>query len=372
MPVQHTASGAGAPTSAPPSLSAHYLDTSTGDQYMAKGTASVSDWVKVGGEKPLSAVVWEGKAHPTADIDFAGVVYNAALENLKFVAVAGKTSIYASGGDPYWNSFTTSETDTLWSQVASGPAGVMVASADCTKVAYSTTGTTWTVYTTPVPAGSSGMLVYNPVLVLFMLYVQGPTGTDVYSSDDGYTWVQETLTLPADNILGFSGKVSGKDQFVGAVINLATMEAHSAVSDDGLTWTTVGAPLVDGVGVITHAAYSPALGRYLVSRTGINTLQYSDDGLATLNDIPEQDSGVQLGGSGVYFLPERNLFYTSTGPLGTWDTQLTLSRDGLSFTPVILPQMVEMAYPTGFVWDAGAKCLIIVCHQSMTRYARIL
>lgn len=47
--VQHTASGAGAPTSPPPSIGAHYTDTSSGDQYLAKGVLSPSDWVLQGG-----------------------------------------------------------------------------------------------------------------------------------------------------------------------------------------------------------------------------------------------------------------------------------------------------------------------------------
>lgn len=45
MSIQHVVTGAGAPTAAPPSVSAHYTDTTTGDQYLAKGTASAADWV---------------------------------------------------------------------------------------------------------------------------------------------------------------------------------------------------------------------------------------------------------------------------------------------------------------------------------------
>lgn len=43
--TQHIFSGAGAPTLAPTSLAAHYIDTTTGNQYLAKGTASAADWV---------------------------------------------------------------------------------------------------------------------------------------------------------------------------------------------------------------------------------------------------------------------------------------------------------------------------------------
>lgn len=43
--IQHVFSGAGAPATAPGSLSAHYTNTTNGDQYYAKGTDSAADWV---------------------------------------------------------------------------------------------------------------------------------------------------------------------------------------------------------------------------------------------------------------------------------------------------------------------------------------
>lgn len=42
--AQHVVVGSGAPTQAPPSLQAHYLDTVTKDIYLATGTASHEDW----------------------------------------------------------------------------------------------------------------------------------------------------------------------------------------------------------------------------------------------------------------------------------------------------------------------------------------
>lgn len=42
--VQHTASGAGAPASAPPSVGAHYADAENGDQYIAHGATAADDW----------------------------------------------------------------------------------------------------------------------------------------------------------------------------------------------------------------------------------------------------------------------------------------------------------------------------------------
>lgn len=42
----HTTEGAGVPNFAPPSKSAHYLDTASGNFYLAKGTAGPADWVR--------------------------------------------------------------------------------------------------------------------------------------------------------------------------------------------------------------------------------------------------------------------------------------------------------------------------------------
>ncbi|MDF3840493.1 hypothetical protein [Pseudomonas citronellolis] len=42
--VEHVLSGAGAPTAAPPSISAHYVDTVSGAAYISTGTSNASDW----------------------------------------------------------------------------------------------------------------------------------------------------------------------------------------------------------------------------------------------------------------------------------------------------------------------------------------
>lgn len=42
--VEHVLSGAGAPTDAPPSVAAHYVDTDTGRHYISTGTSSPEDW----------------------------------------------------------------------------------------------------------------------------------------------------------------------------------------------------------------------------------------------------------------------------------------------------------------------------------------
>ncbi len=40
----HLIEGEGAPTTPPPSIGAHYIDTTSGDQYLAAGTTSATDW----------------------------------------------------------------------------------------------------------------------------------------------------------------------------------------------------------------------------------------------------------------------------------------------------------------------------------------
>lgn len=42
--IQHVVTAAGAPSAAPPSIGAHYIDTLSGASYIATGTATVDDW----------------------------------------------------------------------------------------------------------------------------------------------------------------------------------------------------------------------------------------------------------------------------------------------------------------------------------------
>ncbi|EPA6883279.1 hypothetical protein N0531_02030 [Pseudomonas aeruginosa] len=46
--VTHVLSGAGEPLDPPPSIGAHYVNTNNGALYLAKGTSSGADWVKLG------------------------------------------------------------------------------------------------------------------------------------------------------------------------------------------------------------------------------------------------------------------------------------------------------------------------------------
>lgn len=74
--IEHVLSGAGAPELPPPSLGAHYIDTTTGDLYQATGTSEVGDWrvaVSDSGWVPVPAL--NGYASPPEMRKINGVVY---------------------------------------------------------------------------------------------------------------------------------------------------------------------------------------------------------------------------------------------------------------------------------------------------------
>lgn len=89
MTVQHTAQGAGAPTAAPPSLNAHYLDTTSKTSYVAVGTASAADWKPTATKDDVQTVAGAlagkvdavpGKALSTEDYSAEDKAKLAALE----------------------------------------------------------------------------------------------------------------------------------------------------------------------------------------------------------------------------------------------------------------------------------------------------
>lgn len=87
MTIQHTVEGAGAPATVPPSRGAHYLDTTTGDQYLAKGTASVSDWVLQASRAALDSGL-AGKVDKEAGKGLSSNDYTAA-EKTKLAGLEG-------------------------------------------------------------------------------------------------------------------------------------------------------------------------------------------------------------------------------------------------------------------------------------------
>lgn len=123
MTVQHIVTGLGVPTEAPPSLGAHYIDESSGDQYLAKGVAGVSDWVrlpKAGGGDLTKAdfytLVPQGYYGTGEDVDGAGLrLFNRKGLGCLFYGglegYVGTAPVYRVGTGPdiafgdhdYWN-----------------------------------------------------------------------------------------------------------------------------------------------------------------------------------------------------------------------------------------------------------------------------
>lgn len=56
MTVQHVFSGAGAPSEAPESIGAHYIDTAAKAVYLAVGTGTVADWVMLASNAEVVAL----------------------------------------------------------------------------------------------------------------------------------------------------------------------------------------------------------------------------------------------------------------------------------------------------------------------------
>ena len=94
MTVLHIVEGVGAPATAPPSKAAHYLNTTTGELYIAKGTASAADWVllaeAVATAQALAAHVASATPHATL----------GGVDSLTFDTTAG---IVVGPGQMAWN-----------------------------------------------------------------------------------------------------------------------------------------------------------------------------------------------------------------------------------------------------------------------------
>lgn len=88
--ARHSSYGAGAPTTIPKAINQHYTNTTNGDQYIAKGTSSPSDWVLQGGGSVSSvfgragAVVAQPGDYSASDVgaDPSGTAATAISDHL--------------------------------------------------------------------------------------------------------------------------------------------------------------------------------------------------------------------------------------------------------------------------------------------------
>ena len=120
MSVTHAISGAGAPDAAPPSINSHYTNTSNGDLYLAKGTASVDDWVRVATATMLQslAVAVEGVEEGLGGKVDKVAGYGLSQENF---TAAEKAKLAGLEGSHYRGTFVSLEA--LESAIPSGLAG---------------------------------------------------------------------------------------------------------------------------------------------------------------------------------------------------------------------------------------------------------
>lgn len=146
MTVQHTAQGVGAPTTAPPSLNAHYLDTASKVSYVAVGTASAADWQPTATKDDVQAVsgalagkvdAVPGKALSTEDYSTEDKAKLAAIEGSHYkgtyasfsalaaahpTAGAGDYADVDGGLDIDVKRFAWDATDSLWIAIGGSPA----------------------------------------------------------------------------------------------------------------------------------------------------------------------------------------------------------------------------------------------------------
>jgi len=66
--AQHVVTAAGPPTTAPPSIGAHYINSTNGDIYLGNGTASVDDWLLGGGSGASGGKIYRNVSSDQASV----------------------------------------------------------------------------------------------------------------------------------------------------------------------------------------------------------------------------------------------------------------------------------------------------------------
>lgn len=87
--VQHIVTGAGAPSSAPPAVGAHYIDTTNKKTYVSTGTAAASDW---GQPLATGTLIVTGTAAPSSAPPAVGAHYVNTTAKKTYIAVGTASS----------------------------------------------------------------------------------------------------------------------------------------------------------------------------------------------------------------------------------------------------------------------------------------
>ena len=158
-----------------------------------------------------------------------------------FVAVPGgssNTTIISADGIN-WTAGGNLPSSSLWKTVGYGDGKFVALAQGSTAAAYSTDGITWTSVTLPVGGAWKSVVCGGGRFVAVSYDISCGT---VYS-DDGITW--HAGNLPTDGTYKWEAITYGNGYFVAADMNPSSC-AHSAYSTDGINWTLVAFPAVQG------------------------------------------------------------------------------------------------------------------------------
>lgn len=224
MTVQHTASGAGAPTSPPPSIGAHYTDTSTGDQYLSKGVLSVADWVLLGGAGGKKVVA---------------LVAGASTLTL----AQANTFLAASEGGEVTIPLRSSVNFPIGTEIEIGQIGVnsvTLAASDGVELIYKDS--------TKLETNGRGTMIRLKQVASDVWLVSGDLVPEVYLA--AITWER-------------IGPISGVMQFVSAPVGLG-IAVVGGDQGSSLWWTEDGVTYTSGMAGVTvkGLVYSDSLGKF--------------------------------------------------------------------------------------------------------------
>lgn len=182
MTVQHVFTGPGAPTEAPSSIGAHYINLANGDQYLSRGTASVADWVRLpklgeGGGLSVGDVLYTLRTPGEDYLPTDGGSFDSEEYPLLAELLPGKA--WQQLGDPLpgWDNPRLPATDGAGTWLWAIEQGLYRSSDD--GVTWAQIATAWDTYRDAVYAGGT--------------WIVAGRSTAYRSTDGGETWNEEYI-----------------------------------------------------------------------------------------------------------------------------------------------------------------------------------